>query len=88
MSVNNLLLWEKWRPKNLDDLILLPRIQNHFKDGVNQNFIFYGHYGTGKTSLARILIGKYTKDKPFLELNSLLSYTLATLNSLSLVLVF
>ena len=70
MSVNNLLLWEKWRPKNLDDLILLPRIQNHFKDGVNQNFIFYGHYGTGKTSLARILIGKYTKDKPFLELNS------------------
>ena len=43
MSVNNLLLWEKWRPKNLDDLILLPRIQNHFKDGVNQNFIFYGH---------------------------------------------
>ena len=59
-------LARKWRPKNLDDLILLPRIQNHFKDGVNQNFIFYGHYGTGKTSLARILIGKYTKDKPFL----------------------
>lgn len=70
MSVSKLLLWEKWRPKTLDDIILLPRVRNNFKDGVNQNYIFYGHYGTGKTSLARILIGKYSKDKPFLELNS------------------
>lgn len=70
MSATKLLLWEKWRPKNLDDLILLPRIKKHFEDGVTGNYIFYGHYGTGKTSLARILIGKYTKDKPFLELNS------------------
>jgi DNA polymerase III delta prime subunit len=69
-SVNSLLLWEKWRPKNMEDIILLPRIRKYFDNGVNQNFIFYGHYGTGKTSLARILIGKYTKDKPFLELNS------------------
>lgn len=69
-SINNLLLWEKWRPKTIEDIILLPRIRKQFENGVNGNYIFYGHYGTGKTSLARILIGKYTKDKPYLELNS------------------
>jgi DNA polymerase III delta prime subunit len=70
MSVDKLLLWEKWRPKSIDDIILLPRIRKHFENGLNGNYIFYGHYGTGKTSLARILVGKYTKDKPFLEINS------------------
>jgi len=69
MSVKNLLLWEKWRPKSLEDIILLPRIKKQFENGINQHYIFYGHYGTGKTSLARILIGKYSKETPFLELN-------------------
>jgi DNA polymerase III delta prime subunit len=69
MSVKNLLLWEKCRPKRLEDIILLPRIKKQFENGVNQHYIFYGHYGTGKTSLARILIGKYSKETPFLELN-------------------
>jgi DNA polymerase III delta prime subunit len=69
-SVKSLLLWEKWRPNKIEDIILLPRIRKHFEKGLTQNYIFYGHYGTGKTSLARILIGKYTKDKPFLEINS------------------
>ena len=69
-DIKSLLLWEKWRPKKMDDLILLPRIRKQFENGVTQNYIFHGHYGTGKTSLARILIGRYTKDKPFLELNS------------------
>ena len=68
--MKNLLLWEKWRPKKIDDIILLPRIKSHFEDGVKTNYIFHGHYGTGKTTLARILIGKYSKDKAFLELNS------------------
>ena len=69
-SVNQLLLWEKWRPKTSEDIILLPRVRKYFENGINGNYIFYGHYGTGKTSLARILIGKYSKDKTFLELNS------------------
>jgi len=81
MSVKSLLLWEKWRPKTMEDVILLPRIRKHFENGVNQNFIFYGHFGTGKTSLARILIGKYTKDKPFLELNSSLYTSIDVLRS-------
>ena len=81
MSVKSLLLWEKWRPKTIEDVILLPRIRNHFENGVTQNFIFYGHFGTGKTSLARILIGKYTKDKPCLELNSSLYTSIDVLRS-------
>ena len=69
MSVKSLILWEKWRPRNLEDIILLPRIRKQFESGVSQHYIFYGHWGTGKTSLARILIGKYSKDTPFMEVN-------------------
>lgn len=81
MSVNKLLLWEKWRPKNMDDLIVLPRIRKHFENGLNGNYIFYGNFGTGKTSLARILIGKYTKDKPFIEINSSLATSINILRT-------
>lgn len=69
MSVNSILLWEKYRPKTFEDVILLPRIRKQFESGVSQHFIFYGHFGTGKTSLARILIGKYSKKSAYLELN-------------------
>lgn len=69
MSVKSLLLWEKWRPKTFEDIILLPRIRKQFTLGVTQHYIFYGHYGTGKTSLARILIGKYSRETPFMEVN-------------------
>lgn len=68
--MKNLLLSERWRPKNIDDVILLPRIKKQFETGLNNNYIFYGSFGTGKTTLARILIGKYSKDRPFLEINS------------------
>lgn len=78
----NLLLWEKWRPRSLEDMVLLPRIRKNFKSGLSTNFIFYGHYGTGKTSLARILIGKYTKDKPHLEINSSLHTSIDTLRGI------
>lgn len=81
MSINNLLLWEKWRPKTLEETILPLRIKNHFNNGITKNFIFYGNYGTGKTSLARILIGKYTKDKSFLEINSSLYTSIDILRS-------
>jgi DNA polymerase III delta prime subunit len=79
--LKNLLLSEKWRPKNLDDLILLPRIKKVFESGLSQNVILYGHFGTGKTSLARILIGKYSKDKAFLEINSSFYTSIDTLRS-------
>jgi DNA polymerase III delta prime subunit len=67
---NTRILWEKWRPKTMDDIILLPRIRSNFKDGIKKSYIFHGSYGTGKTSLARILIGKYSNGKPHLEINS------------------
>jgi DNA polymerase III delta prime subunit len=68
--MKNLLLSERWRPKKIEDAILLPRVRKLFENGMNNNYIFYGSFGTGKTTLARILIGRYTKDKPLLELNS------------------
>ncbi len=80
-DIKNLLLWEKWRPKTTDDIILLPRIRKQFENGVNSNYILHGHYGTGKTTLARILIGRYSKDKAYLELNSSLFTSIDTLRS-------
>lgn len=68
--MKDLLLNEKFRPKNIEEMIILPRIKKVFESGIKQNVIFFGHFGTGKTTLARILIGKWTKDKPFLEINS------------------
>ena len=68
--MKNLLLSEKWRPKTIEDVILLPRIRKIFENGLNQNVILYGHFGTGKTTIARILIGKYLKNTPHIELNS------------------
>jgi hypothetical protein len=44
MSINNLLLWEKWRPSKIEDIILPDRITNHFKNGITKNFIFYRRY--------------------------------------------
>jgi DNA polymerase III delta prime subunit len=81
MEINNLLLWEKYRPRNINEIILPERIKKNFHLGVNKNYIFYGNYGTGKTSLARILIGKYSKDKAYLEINSSLYTSIDTLRS-------
>ena len=69
-NVKNLLFTEKYRPKTLDEIVLLPRIREIFKDGVKQNYILHGTYGCGKSTLARILIGEYSKDKPMLSINT------------------
>jgi len=65
-----LLISDKWRPKTLNDLILPKRVRDYFSQGLTQNIILHGHYGIGKTSLARILIGKYSKSSPHIEINS------------------
>ena len=64
--MRKLLLSERWKPKTIDDIILLPRILKIFEKGMLQNFILYGNFGTGKTTLSKILIGKYSKDKAYL----------------------
>ena len=79
--MKNLLLSERWRPKKIEDAILIPRIRKIFENGLNNNYVLYGSFGTGKTTLARILIGKYTKDKPFLEINSSFYTSIDTLRT-------
>ena len=80
--MEKLLIYQKWRPKTLDDMILLPRIKKFFESGViNQDVVLYGSYGTGKTSIARILVGKYTKDKPYLEVNGSYYTSIETLRT-------
>lgn len=60
------LFWEKYRPKIIKQMVLLPRIKRLIKDGIHLNFIFYGTQGTGKTTLANIL----SEDYNTLKLNS------------------
>ena len=79
--MKQLLLSERWRPKTFEDIILLPRIRKAFENGINQNVILYGHFGTGKTTLARILIGLYTKNKPCLPINSSFYTSIDTLRT-------
>ena len=67
--MKELVLSEKYRPKTIEDIILLPRVRKIFEHGINESILLHGHCGTGKTSLINILIGVYTKDKPILILN-------------------
>ena len=79
--MRELLLNERWRPRTLDQMILLPRIRNLFQEGLKQNVILHGHFGTGKTTLARIIIGKWSKDKAYLEINSSFYTSIETLRT-------
>ena len=50
------MFWYKFQPKNLKNIILLPRIRDLVSDGLKANMIFYSDTpGTGKTTLAKIL---------------------------------
>lgn len=60
------LLWLKYKPQTLDDLILLPRVEAMIKDGMDNHYILHGEFGIGKSALADIL----TKDKPTLRKNT------------------
>ena len=55
MSVVNELFTEKFRPKDLGNLIAPPRVKNELERGVVQNLLLFGTAGTGKTSTAFIL---------------------------------
>lgn len=57
------LYWQKYRPKNIDAMILLPRIQKQILNPegeivITNNLLFAGSPGTGKTSLVKIIVPK------------------------------
>jgi DNA polymerase III delta prime subunit len=60
------LFTEKYRPKNLEQMILPDRIRKSVGNGeLAQNYLFYGSPGLGKTSLAKVMASGY----PFLYIN-------------------
>lgn len=56
------LFWEKYRPSNLDEIIIPDRIKAIAEHGIKTNLLLVGPAGMGKTTLARIL----TKNHPTL----------------------
>lgn len=62
------LFTEKYRPKNLGDLILPERVMSKFKDGLTQNMLLAGSPGTGKTSTAKAIVQQF--DLPYLYINA------------------
>ena len=60
------LFWKKYRPKTIQEIILLPRIKKSIDNGIKNNMIFYGSYGMGKTALSKILL----KDNPHIKFNA------------------
>lgn len=66
MSISNQLFWRKYRPKTLSNMVLLPRIKKLIENGIQQDMIFHGHPGTGKSALVEILL----KNKNFMKINA------------------
>jgi len=62
------LFTEKYRPKNLSELILPERVMNKFKDGLVQNMLLAGSPGTGKTSTAKAIVNQF--NMPYLYINA------------------
>jgi replication factor C small subunit len=60
------LFTEKFRPKTLEQMILPDRIRKTIGNGeLQQNYLFYGSPGLGKTSLAKVLASNF----PYLYIN-------------------
>ena len=68
MQSVNQLFTEKYRPKNLSELILPDRVMSKFKDGLVQNMLFAGSPGTGKTSNAKAIVNQF--ELPYLYINA------------------
>ena len=64
----NTLFTEKYRPKNLDELILPEGIMNKFKNGLTQNMLLAGSPGTGKTSMAKAIVNQF--ELPYIYINA------------------
>jgi len=66
MDIKNNLLWFKYKPQTLDDIILLPRVRKMVENGIDNHFLLHGDFGIGKSALIDIL----TTGKPTLMKNT------------------
>jgi len=66
MSIIKELFTEKFRPKNVNQLIAPNRIKTELTHGLVQNILLYGSAGTGKTSTLFIL----AQNHPYLYINA------------------
>lgn len=67
-NISSILLTEKYRPKNLDDLIVPERLNTKLNKGIYQHLLLYGSPGTGKTSAAKALVKHF--NHPYLYINA------------------
>jgi DNA polymerase III delta prime subunit len=65
--IDNLLLTERYRPKTLDEIILPERIKKRFSNGLNNNILCFGPPGTGKSSLAKMVVRHF--EHPYIYIN-------------------
>lgn len=75
MAVKEQLFWRKYRPKTLNNMVLLPRIKKLIDKGIQKDLLFHGHPGTGKSALIEILL----KDKSYMKINASLENGIDTL---------
>ena len=62
---------EKYRPKNLDNFVgdstIRTKIQEYLNTGKLQNLLLFGPAGTGKTSLAKLIVGQLGADHLYIN---------------------
>ena len=72
MAVDNLknIIWEeKYRPKNLKELIIPQRIRTIFENGVVQSMLLHGTAGIGKTSAAKAICKQFGHNTLYLNMS-------------------
>ena len=67
-NIENLLFTEKYRPKNLEDLIVPQRIREKFEKGITTNMLLTATPGCGKTTAAKALVNQF--NHPYLYINA------------------
>jgi len=67
-NIESLLLTEKYRPKNLDELITPARVKSKLEKGVYQHLLLHGSPGTGKTSAAKAMVRHF--EHPYMYINA------------------
>ncbi len=71
-------LWvAKYRPKNLDDVMLPKSVMDGLKSDPFSNYLFHGTPGTGKTTVALAM----ANDRPFLKINASLDNSIDMIRS-------